>query len=76
MFTVSFTKQYTFPHLRLYSGLYAFTFCFLYGCLIELLQHIGVYNRSAEIIDILADLCGCIVGIAAFYLIYKYNIKQ
>jgi VanZ family protein len=76
MFTVSFTKQYTFPKVRLHAGVYAFIFCFFYGCLIELLQHIGVYNRYAESADILADLVGCFTGRAAFYMIYMYNAKQ
>jgi VanZ family protein len=41
-----------------------------YGILIEILQYLVFYRRSAEWTDMLADAIGCVVGVLVFRWVY------
>ena len=48
--------------------------CFIYGTLIEVLQHIFVTSRQADFLDILANSIGLILGASIFWKV-KSRIK-
>lgn len=68
---IGFTKQYTFAVLRKYAVAAALAVSIGYGILIELIQ-IPIPGRGLELMDMVANIIGCLLGYALFYMIYKY----
>lgn len=68
---IGFTKQYTFAALRKYAVTAALAVSIGYGILIELIQ-IPIPGRGLELMDMVANTIGCLLGYAVFYMIYKY----
>ena len=69
---VGLKKQFTFPKLKHYSFRISFTLSFLFGVGIEFVQHYVVVSRSGDIIDVLANTIGCLLGIVLYKLIYVW----
>jgi len=67
---VGLTKQFTYPKLRHYAIRSSLFISSMFGILIELLQHFFVYGRQGDIIDVLANTIGCLIGMLLFKLIY------
>lgn len=68
---IGFTKQYTFATLRKYAVAAALAVSIGYGIVIELIQ-IAIPGRGLELMDMVANTIGCMLGYAVFYMIYKY----
>lgn len=66
----SFREVIKRPSLVKNQGMILFGFSLVYGMLIELLQHIMPYNRSAEVWDMLANFAGALTGTL---LIQRYS---
>lgn len=66
-------RQYTFKILRFNAVAASLIFSVLFGGIIELLQHWGVKNRNADLMDWLFDGLGSFAGVALFFLIYGFN---
>ncbi len=47
-----------------------------YGGLIELLQEFLFINRSADVLDFLADLIGGLAGLAIYYLFFRPFLQK
>nr|WP_304608552.1 VanZ family protein [Pontibacter anaerobius] len=69
---VGLSKQYTFPHLHHYAIRASLFISSLFGISIELMQHFFIYGRQGDIIDVLANTIGCLLGIVLFKLIYVW----
>lgn len=67
---VGFTRQITFSRLRDSPILYAVVFATTYGILIEFLQGTVFVSRSTEVLDMLANMAGTLLGVLFFRLIY------
>lgn len=52
-----------------------FILCFVYGVIIEFLQHILTDDRTADIFDVLANTVGLILGMLTFKLAIKFTLK-
>lgn len=57
------TKQYKTQGLRFNPKIVAFTFCMVYGIILELIQEIFLPSRYFDLMDILANIIGCILGL-------------
>ena len=68
---VGFEKQHNFLFLRFNSIRYALIFSIIYAFFLEIIQLIRL-KEYFEFWDLMANIFGCIVGAAVFYLIYKY----
>ncbi|MDX2303290.1 MAG: VanZ family protein [Microscillaceae bacterium] len=68
---VGFEKQYAFQMLRFKSIQYTLIISVLYAILLEIIQLIR-FKEYFEIWDLIANIFGCLVGVIAFYIIYKY----
>lgn len=64
-------KQYSVTVLRLKPLQSTIVICVFYGALIELIQGSFVYNREADLIDLLFDMFGVALGFLLFYFIHK-----
>jgi VanZ family protein len=69
---VGLTKQYTFPKLKHFSIRVSLFICSMFGIAIEILQFSVVPGRSAEIMDIVSNSIGCLIGIVVFRWIYTW----
>ena len=67
---VGLKKQFTNTKLRHYAIRYSLLICTLYGIAIELLQEFVIYGRQGDIIDVVSNAIGCLVGIIVFKWIY------
>ncbi len=67
---IGFLKQFQFKKLRNRAIFNSFLISILYGILIELLQKFIFKERSIELMDIVSNFSGTIIGIAAFFIIY------
>ncbi|MBC5775656.1 VanZ family protein [Pontibacter sp. KCTC 32443] len=67
---VGMSKQYTFPKLKHSSIRISFFISTMFGIAIEILQFSVVPGRSAEIMDIVSNTIGCLIGIIVFRWIY------
>lgn len=67
---IGLTKQFTYVKLRHYAIRASLFICTMFGIMIELLQHFFIYGRQGDIIDVLANTLGCLIGIVAFKWIY------
>lgn len=71
---VGFIKQFSFPALRYMAVPIAPIISIIYGGAIELLQLFLFEERSADVLDFIANSAGAGLGVIAFYMIYgKYN---
>ena len=69
---VGLSKQYTYPRLSNYAVRASLLISTLFGILIEVTQHFLVYGRQGDIIDVLANTIGCLLGMLLFKLIYVW----
>lgn len=69
---VGLSKQFTFPRLKDYAIRASLLISTLFGITIELTQHFFVYGRQGDIIDVLANTIGCLLGIVLFKFIYVW----
>ncbi|WP_439880396.1 VanZ family protein [Pontibacter sp. MBLB2868] len=67
---IGLTKQFTYLKLRHYAIRSSLLISTLFGIFIELMQHFFIYGRQGDIIDVLADTIGCLIGIVMFKWIY------
>ncbi|HNW97191.1 MAG TPA: VanZ family protein [Bacteroidales bacterium] len=67
---VGFKKQHTYINLHYHAKWHAVVFGIIYGVITELLQLIIFTHRTADIIDIIADSIGCLLGLLTFNFIY------
>ncbi|WP_299756256.1 VanZ family protein [uncultured Pontibacter sp.] len=67
---VGMSKQFTFPRLHHYAIRFSLFASTLFGIGIELMQHFFIYGRQGDIIDVVANTSGCLLGIVLFKLIY------
>ena len=67
---VGLTKQYTFLKLRHFAIRTSLFISFTFGILVELMQHFFIYGRHGDIMDVIANTIGCLIGIVAFKWIY------
>lgn len=47
-----------------------------FGALIEFLQEFLFVNRSAELFDLLADVCGGLAGLVVYYLFLRTRFRR
>jgi VanZ family protein len=69
---VGFAKQYSVLRLKLYPIQYSLFISFMFGIFIELMQHFFIPGRQGDIIDVLANTIGCLLGIVLFKWIYVW----
>ncbi|MFD1186522.1 VanZ family protein [Pontibacter rugosus] len=67
---VGLSKQTTYPHLNHYAIRASLFISTMFGIFIELLQHFFIYGRQGDIMDVLANTLGCLLGIIFFKWIY------
>ncbi len=67
---VGLKKQFTYIKLRHYAIRVAFASSVAFGIAIELMQDFFIAGRQGDIIDVLADAIGCLLGIVLFKWIY------
>ncbi|MHA6246815.1 VanZ family protein [Pontibacter sp. CAU 1760] len=72
LLVVGLAKQYTFLLLKHYPVKYALLFSSLFGISIELMQHFFIPGRHGDIIDVIANTIGCLLGIVLFKWIYVW----
>lgn len=63
----SFYKQYKEPQLRYSLTLLPFFIAFVYGVIMELLQHTISADRVGEWPDVIANATGCLLGLLVFF---------
>ena len=68
---VGFKKQYTYMRVQLHAIRTAFFVSSMFGIAIELLQHFFIAGRQGDIVDVLSNTVGCIMGILLFKWIYQ-----
>lgn len=67
---VGLTKQFTYPKLQHFAIRASLAVSTLFGIAIEILQFTLVPGRSAEIMDIVSNTIGCLIGIVVFKWVY------
>lgn len=67
---VGLKKQFTYPKLRHQAIRIAFFISSMFGICIELLQQTMGAGRSGDVIDVLSNTIGCLIGIVIFKWIY------
>lgn len=68
---VGIKKQYTFPKIKHYAIRVSLLISTLFGIFIELTQHFFIFGRQGDIIDVLSNTIGCLLGIVLFKWIYQ-----
>jgi VanZ family protein len=76
LWAVAFCKQRRFELLNRYPLTAALLFSIFYGVLIEIMQYAIFFRRSADWVDMAADAFGGLLGIIAFYIIYRPVLAQ
>ncbi|MBB6613073.1 VanZ family protein [Pontibacter sp. Tf4] len=69
---VGLTKQFTYPKLQHYAIRSSLLISSMFGILIEIVQFTFVPGRSAEIMDIVSNTIGCLIGIVLFKWVYVW----
>ncbi len=72
---IAFLKQNQYRFLRRNAAPTIFFLVFVLGLLIELFQGTVFVSRSTEVMDLLANTMGSLLGLVSFYMIYK-NLKK
>lgn len=67
---IGLTKQFTFMKLRHYAIRASLFTSFTFGFCVELMQHFFIYGRQGDIMDVIANTIGCLLGIVLFKWIY------
>ncbi|MBD1396533.1 VanZ family protein [Pontibacter sp. JH31] len=68
---VGLKKQYTFPRVKHFAIRTSLVVSTLFGVSIELMQHFFILGRQGDIIDVLSNTIGCLIGILLFKWIYQ-----
>ncbi|WP_076671381.1 VanZ family protein [Pontibacter indicus] len=71
LMVVGFKKQYTYMRVQLHAIRSAFFVSSMFGIAIELLQHFFILGRQGDIVDVLSNTIGCILGVLLFKWIYE-----
>ncbi|PVY37228.1 VanZ like protein [Pontibacter virosus] len=71
LMVVGLKKQHTFMRVQLYAMRTAFFVSSMFGIAIELLQHFFIPGRQGDMVDVMSNTIGCILGILLFKWIYK-----
>jgi VanZ family protein len=69
---IGLTKQFTYLKLRHFAVRSSLFISTMFGVSIELMQHFFIYGRQGDIIDVLANTIGCLIGIILFKWIYTW----
>jgi len=69
---VGMSKQYTSVTIKRRAVLVSFTISVLFGVAIEIMQFTLIPGRSAELMDIVSNTIGCLIGIVIFKWIYVW----
>ena len=64
-------KQNQFIKLQQQAGFYTFFICLLLGVFIELLQSSLGWGRQGDVLDIISDTIGTLLGLVVYYRIYR-----
>ncbi|GAB3198593.1 hypothetical protein GCM10027293_15760 [Pontibacter aydingkolensis] len=67
---VGLTKQFSYLKLRHYAIRASLAISFLFGIAVELMQHFFIYGRQGDIMDVIANTVGCLMGIVLFKWVY------
>jgi VanZ family protein len=67
---VGFAKQYSFLKLKHYPVKYSLFISSMFGITIELIQYLFIPGRQGDLIDVVANTIGCLLGIVLFKWIY------
>jgi len=67
---VGLKKQFSYLKLRHYAIRVSLFTSVIFGIAIELMQHYFITGRQGDMIDVLADTIGCLIGIVLFKWIY------
>ena len=67
---VGLAKQFSFLRLKHSPIRYSLFISTMFGIFIELMQHYLILGRQGDIIDVLANTIGCLLGIVLFKWIY------
>mgnify|MGYP005753857415 CR=1 FL=1 len=67
---VGLTKQFSYLRLRHYAIRASLFISFAFGILVELMQHFFIYGRQGDMMDVIANTIGCLLGIVLFKWIY------
>ncbi|MEE4197630.1 MAG: VanZ family protein [Bacteroidales bacterium] len=63
-------------HTKLFQVIVSFVGVVSYGILMEVVQYFFTQTRSAEILDVLANITGCIVALLSYPKIKKYPLLK
>ncbi|WP_246000896.1 VanZ family protein [Pontibacter diazotrophicus] len=69
---VGFAKQFTLLKLKHYPIRYALFISTLFGIFVELMQHFFIPGRHGDIVDVLCNTLGCLIGIVLFKWVYVW----
>jgi len=71
-------KQFSYLHLQHHATVYTLVFGVLLALFTELMQRYIVFGRDGNVYDLLADIAGCLMGLAVFniFLDKKLNSLQ
>ncbi|WP_299820035.1 VanZ family protein [uncultured Pontibacter sp.] len=67
---VGLTKQFTYIKLRHYAIRTSLFISFAFGVFVELMQHFFIQGRQGDLMDVLANTLGCLLGIVLFKWVY------
>ncbi|MEJ8804448.1 VanZ family protein [Pontibacter sp. H249] len=67
---VGLTKQFSYIKLRLYAIRASLIISFLFGVFVELTQHFFIQGRQGDLLDVLANTIGCLLGVVLFKWVY------
>lgn len=70
LLTIGFAKQHSFYFLFTHSKTASLLIGIVYGGITEMLQMIVFTERTADVMDFLANSIGCILGIGFFRIIF------
>jgi VanZ family protein len=73
---VAFKKQSASCALRYNAISYAVLISIVYGIITEMLQYYMFAGRSADVVDVIANSLGSVLGAGTFYVLYKQPIRQ
>lgn len=73
---IAFKKQNFNSILKHNAILLGFILNLFYGIILETLQYYMYAGRTADLIDIIANLIGAFLGVSLFFIIYNQPLKQ
>ena len=76
LWAIAFCKQQEISILKRHAIWAALLFSIIYGVLIEFMQYAIFFRRSADWLDMVADAFGGLLGVIAFYIIYRPVLNQ